>query len=122
MILVPVLVLIFFQIHHHYKRLAKQLSLDEYGAPARVGRHRVILPIGGVHRGSLAALAFARALSDDVTAVYVSIDPVEAEKVRLKWETWGGGVQIGGPGFALPVAGRAVADVHLADHRRSPTE
>ena len=55
--LVPVLVLIFFQIHHHYKRLAKQLSLDEYGAPARVGRHRVIMPIGGVHRGSLAALA-----------------------------------------------------------------
>ena len=93
-ILVPVLVLIFFQIHHHYKRLAKQLSLNEYGAPARVGRHRVILPIGGVHRGSLAALAFARALSDDVTAVYISIDPVEAEKVRLKWETWGGGVRL----------------------------
>ena len=93
-ILVPVLVLIFFQIHHHYKRLAGQLSLDEYGAPARVGRHRVILPIGGVHRGSLAALAFARALSDDVTAVYISIDPVEAEKVRLKWETWGGGVRL----------------------------
>jgi hypothetical protein len=93
-ILVPVLVLIFFQIHHHYKRLAKQLSLDAFGAPARVGRHRVILPIGGVHRGSLAALAFARALSDDVTAVYISIDPVEAEKVRLKWETWGGGVRL----------------------------
>ena len=93
-ILVPVLVLIFFQIHHHYKKLAKQLSLNEFGAPARVGRHRVILPIGGVHRGSLAALAFARALSDDVTAVYISIDPVEAEKVRLKWETWGGGVRL----------------------------
>ena len=93
-ILVPALVLIFFQIHHHYKRLAKQLSLDAFGAPARVGRHRVIMPIGGVHRGTLAALAFARALSDDVTAVYVSIDPVDAEKVRLKWETWGGGVRL----------------------------
>jgi amino acid transporter len=93
-ILVPVLVFTFFRIHHHYKRLAKQLSLDKFGAPARVGRHRVILPIGGVHRGSLAALAFARALSDDVTAVYISIDPVEAEKVRIKWETWGGGVRL----------------------------
>jgi amino acid transporter len=93
-ILVPVLVLIFFRIHHHYKRLARQLSLDKYGAPSRVGRHRVILPIGGVHRGSLAALAFARTLSDDVTAVYVSIDPIEAEKVRHKWENWGGGVRL----------------------------
>ena len=35
-ILVPVLVLIFFRIHHHYKRLAKQLSLNKFGAPARV--------------------------------------------------------------------------------------
>ena len=75
-----------------------------------------------MHRGSLAALAYARALSDDVTAVYVSIDPVEAEKVRSKWETWGGGVQAGRPGFALPVAGRAIAGVHLTDHRRPPTE
>ena len=93
-ILVPALVLIFFQIHHHYKRLAKQLSLNEFGAPARVGRHRVIMPIGGVHRGSLAALAFARTLSDDVTAVYVSLDAAEAERVRRKWETWGGGVRL----------------------------
>ena len=92
--LVPVLVLIFFQIHFHYKRVAKQLSLEQYGAPSRMGRHRVILPIGGVHRGSLAALTYPRALSDDVTAVYISIDPVEAEKVRHKWETWGGGTRL----------------------------
>jgi hypothetical protein len=93
-LLMPTLVFIFFRIHHHYKRLTRQLSLDKFGAPGRVGRHRVIMPIAGVHRGSLTALAYARALSDDVTAVYVSIDPVEAEKVRLKWETWGGGVRL----------------------------
>ena len=29
-----------------------------------------------------------------MTAVYVSIDPVEAEKVRGKWETWGGGTRL----------------------------
>ncbi|MCX6027797.1 MAG: APC family permease [Chloroflexi bacterium] len=93
-LLVPVLVFTFFRIHHHYKRLAKQLSLDEYGAPSRVGRHRVIMPISGVHRGSLAGLAYARALSSDVTAVYVALDPVEAEKVKHKWETWGDGVRL----------------------------
>jgi hypothetical protein len=93
-VLVPVLVLIFFQIHHHYKRLAKQLSLDAYGVPARVGRHRVLILVGGVHRGSLAALAYARALSDDVTAVYVALDSAEADKVKIKWETWGEGVRL----------------------------
>jgi hypothetical protein len=33
-------------------------------------------------------------LSDDVTAVHVVIEPVDAEKVRAKWETWGGGVRM----------------------------
>ena len=93
-ILVPTLVLIFFRIHYHYKRLARQLSLEDYGAPPRVGRHRVIVPIGGVHRGSLAALAYAKALSRDVTAVHVALDAAEAEKVRRKWETWGEGVRL----------------------------
>jgi len=93
-LLVPLLVFVFFRIHHHYKRVAKQLSLEQYGALPRMGRHRVILPIGGVHRGSLAALTYARALSEDVTAVYVSIDPVEADKIRRKWEIWGEGVRL----------------------------
>ncbi len=93
-LLVPVLVFTFFQIHHHYKRLAKQLSLDDFGMPPIPRRHRVILPIGGVHRGSLTALAYAQSLSADVTAVYVSMDPAESEKVKRKWEAWGGGVRL----------------------------
>jgi len=62
--------------------------------PARLTRNRVIMPIGGVHRGTLEGLRYALALSDDVTAVYVSLDPAEAEKVLAKWETWGNGVRL----------------------------
>jgi hypothetical protein len=47
-----------------------------------------------VHEGTLAALSYARLLSDDVTAVYVSIDPEAAEVIRKKWEKWGGGVRL----------------------------
>jgi hypothetical protein len=39
-------------------------------------------------------LNYARALSDDVTAVHVSIDEDEAKRLRQKWETWGGGVRL----------------------------
>jgi amino acid transporter len=94
LIVVPLLVLIFFGIHRHYRDLATNLSLEAYGAPARSPRHRVILPVGGVHRGTLAALRYARALSDDVTAVHVSIDDAEAERLRNKWETWGEGIRL----------------------------
>lgn len=95
LILTPVLVTIFFSIHHHYKSLARKLSLDNFGViPPHTIRHRVIMPISGVHQGALAALRYARMLSDDVTAVHVAIEPAEAEKVRQKWETWGEGVRM----------------------------
>ena len=95
LILTPVLVTIFFSIHHHYKRLAKKLSLDNFVVmPPHTTRHRVIMPVGGVHQGTLAALRYARMLSYDVTAVHVTIEPVEAEKIRQKWATWGEGVRM----------------------------
>lgn len=88
------LVGIFWSIHAHYKNLAKRLSLDNYGAAVRNPRHRVILAMGGVHRGTMEALRYARMLSDDITAVHVSIDPDEAEKIRQKWEVWGDGYRL----------------------------
>jgi hypothetical protein len=95
LILTPALVTIFFSIHHHYKGLAKKLSLENSGdIPPHTARHRVIMPVAGVHQGTLAALRYARMLSDDVTAVHVAIEPAESEKVRKKWEKWGGGVRM----------------------------
>jgi amino acid transporter len=94
-VLVPTLIFIFFGIHRHYKDLAASLSLENYlGPPDVPPRHRVILPISGVHQGTLVALRYARSLSDDVTAVYVSMDHAEIEKVRAKWEMWGQGVRL----------------------------
>jgi amino acid transporter len=94
LVLIPALVLVFSAIHRHYRGLARNLSLEDFGTPPRPSRHRVILPISGVHRGSLAALAYARVLSDDVTAVHVSLDAAETEKVQRKWEQWGEGVRL----------------------------
>ncbi len=93
-VLIPFLVAVFFTIHHHYKSLAGKLSLENYGSPRRIVRNRVIVPIAGVHRGSLTALTYARTLSDDVTAVHVSIDPVESKKVREKWAFYGEGTRL----------------------------
>jgi len=95
LIIIPTLVWIFFTIHRHYKDLAAHLSLDKfYGTPSRRTRHRVILPVSGVHQGTLEALHYARLLSDDVTAVHVSIDPAETEKVQKKWKIWGEGTRM----------------------------
>jgi hypothetical protein len=95
LILIPALVAVFWLIHRHYSNLAKKLSLDNYGTvPPHTMRHRVIMPVSGVHQGTLAALRYARMLSDDITAVHVTIEPEDAEKIRQKWETWGEGIRL----------------------------
>jgi len=93
-VLIPIIVALFLMIHRHYREAAAQLSLEDYGAPHRIRRHRVIVPIADMHRGVLEALHYARALSDDVTAVYVETDPEETAKVREKWNRWGDGVRL----------------------------
>jgi hypothetical protein len=93
-LLTPLLVAIFYSIHHHYKHLASRLSLDHFRGNSRIIRNRVFLLLGGVHQGSLVGLRFARTLSNDITAVHISIDPLEAEKIQKKWETWGDGIRL----------------------------
>ena len=92
--LTPALVFVFFRIHHHYKNLARQLSLENFSASAAFTRCatasscRSAACTGGrwrpcVTRGSL---------SDDVTAVHVSVGRRRGRRrSRRKWETWGEG-------------------------------
>ncbi len=94
LILIPALVIVFMRISHHYRDLARRLSLDRYAEEPAPRRHRVILPVSSVHRGTLNALRYARMLSNDITAVHVSVDPEAVEKIKQKWDIWGGGVRL----------------------------
>jgi len=93
-LILPIMVAAFFAIHRHYLRLKRDLSLDTYGRPAQARRHRVVMPISGVHRGTIAALDYASSLSPDVTVVHISIDEEETSAVQEKWKEWGGGVRL----------------------------
>ena len=90
LLLLPILIGLFSMIHHHYSGVASRLSLENYGEPPPyTGRHRVIVPVSNLHQGTLAALRYANMLSDDVTAVHVSVEPADTVKVQQKWGTWG---------------------------------
>jgi hypothetical protein len=95
LLLTPVLIGIFLWIHHHYATVASRLSLEKYGEPPPYTlRHRVIVPISTIHPGTLAALRYGRILSDDITAVHISMEPSDTEKVREIWERWGRGTRL----------------------------
>jgi amino acid transporter len=124
LLLIPILVYLFSSVHQHYRHLAKRLSLkSNEDAPPRHSRHRVILLVSGVHLGTLAALRYARLLSDDITAVHVSTNPDETDKVRREWILWGDGVRL----VALESPYRLLVEPLLnyideIDARRQPNE
>ena len=86
--LLPSLVFVFLAIKGHYRDLANRLSLQRYKRPPAIRKQKVIIPVSGVHRGTLEAVRFARSLSNDVTAVHVSVDAAEGEKILIKWQEW----------------------------------
>ena len=88
LILIPALVSMFYAIHRHYLRLADDLSISDYDPLPRLRRQHVILPISGVHKGTLKALRYARSLSRDITAIYVAFDDLQTQRIQQRWEQW----------------------------------
>ena len=86
-ILIPMIVVVFLRIRSHYREVARELSLN--GLPPSLKPTplpRVVIPISGVHRGIVDAVDFARAISSDVTGVYVELEPGESDAVQKRWK------------------------------------
>ena len=86
-VVIPILVFSFLQVRKHYRSVGHQLSLR--GLPPDIKPSpplRVIIPISGVHRGMIEAVNFARSISNDVTAVYIELEPGGADYVREQWQ------------------------------------
>ncbi|HKZ91106.1 MAG TPA: APC family permease, partial [Candidatus Limnocylindrales bacterium] len=86
-VLIPLLVALMWFIHHEYDTAARELYID----PSRVfgkseKRTRVIVPIPNISRSVVRSVQFARALSDDVRAVHITIDSESTERLRKDWE------------------------------------
>ncbi|MEN9933810.1 MAG: hypothetical protein RLZZ387_389 [Chloroflexota bacterium] len=95
LLLIPIMVLVLRAIHTHYASVAEQLSLADVRPPQAVRRHTAIVLVSGVHRGVIPAVQYALSLApDNVTAVYVDMDPVATEKMRAKWQQWGSGIPL----------------------------
>lgn len=95
LLLIPMLVFVFRTVKEHYREVSRELTLRGEKPEIKPLRSpRVVLPVSGVHRGVIEALRYARSISDRVTAVYVELNPGDADRIRKDWETWGQGVPL----------------------------
>jgi len=104
-LLIPLIVLMFYGIHRHYARVARetQVPLGAAAKPARLEEqaglaltplraeeihHRMIVPIARLDQPALQSLAYARSISPFVTAVHVVRDAADADALGSQWEQW----------------------------------
>jgi amino acid transporter len=87
LMLIPVLVAIMRFIHRQYDGQATELRVDDdFVIPGPHREQRVIVPVNGINRAVVQAVNFARTISDDVRAVYVTDEPSDAMDIRKRWE------------------------------------
>jgi hypothetical protein len=86
-LLIPTLLFMFLKVRAHYREVKHELSL--HGLPPTLRpliKPRVVVPISGVHRGIVDAMRYALTISDNVTGVFVELEPGDGEDVEEKWQ------------------------------------
>lgn len=87
-ILIPLFVILFKQIHAHYGYTAKKLSQVEMRPILQREEqvHVAIIPVSGVHPGVISSINYAMSISQKVEACYIEINPEVTKNIREKWE------------------------------------
>lgn len=98
LIIISIFVFICRKIHKHYFHVEDALSINKNFIYLTKSVHtfshskkkRIFVPINSINKGSLTALAFAREMSQDVTAIIVSVNDIKSdfianEILKLNW-------------------------------------
>ncbi len=85
-VVIPMIVMVFRRIHRHYAKMDRRLAAAP-GERVRRRTNTVIVLVGKVNKGSLAAIAYARSLHPDrLVAVTVVSNPEEQDRIDRAWD------------------------------------
>ncbi len=85
LMLIPLLVMAFRAINHHYEDVARQLSLAERW-PTPVHRHTVIVPVADLHRGVIKAVYYGQTLGSELHTVTIEVDSQATNELSSRWQ------------------------------------
>jgi hypothetical protein len=85
-ILIPSLVFLFFRIHHHYKDVARSLSLAGVRPDVEPRAIQTLILVDDVHAETARLVNFAKSLRHPWKAIHVGVNPEKAEVVKKKWK------------------------------------
>lgn len=95
LVLLPILVLTMRAINAHYMSVREEIALERLDKPLpEIPEPPIVVPVPGLNVMVVRTLAFARSLSRNVTAVYITDDFAEADEIRKNWDRWSGDVPL----------------------------
>lgn len=90
----PIMLWMISKVYQHYEDVADELriNLDE---PLQIRDELVvIIPIAGIHRAVADTIIYAKSISPNIIAFYVSFTDEDEDKIQVKWEKWNPGVRL----------------------------
>ena len=84
-VVAPALVLLLQKINRHYKRIGRQVDQPLELETSKLEPPVVIIPIDGWNRVAEKAVRFGLLLSDDITAVHISTEGDDKQRLKELW-------------------------------------
>ena len=89
LLLIPVLVFIFFRIHHHYKDVAQALSLENaHVKEIETNRVITVLLVDNVHMGTRQMVRFAKSMGNPWHAVHIGVNHEKSSTAQARWDKY----------------------------------
>jgi amino acid transporter len=87
LLLIPILVAIMLFIRREYDDQQEELHVrDDMIVEGPQREQRVVVPVNGINRAVIQAVNFARTMSPDIRAVFVTDDHEAGDEMRVRWE------------------------------------
>jgi amino acid transporter len=87
-VVIPLMVLLFRGIHRHYVRLGEALRMTAGERPEKLATTMVVL-VGGLHRGTVSGIEFAKSLHPDrLIALHIAESEEDAERFAAGWPAY----------------------------------
>jgi len=87
-IFLPIIVFAFKRINYHYEAVGEQLRIHPDDPAPPIEGNVIIVPVAGITKVVENSINYAKSLTDQIFAVYVSFDREDEKRFEEKWQQW----------------------------------
>jgi amino acid transporter len=87
-IFLPIMVIIFHRVNSHYEAVGEQLRIQPDSSAPPIEGNVIIVPVAGITKVVENSINYAKSLTDQIFAVYVSFDRDDEKRFEEKWKSW----------------------------------